>query len=64
MPCRLVQLLLLLTRGYNRAAIAWPAVPAMNLRISDMWKTICRDVQFWIPLTVLALGVILLIASH
>lgn len=29
-----------------------------------MIKTILRDVQFWIPLGVLLLGIILLIAIH
>ncbi len=29
-----------------------------------MWKAIVRDVQFWIPLVVLAMGVGLLIALH
>jgi hypothetical protein len=29
-----------------------------------MWKVIVRDVQFWIPLAVLAMGVGLLIALH
>jgi len=29
-----------------------------------MWKAIFRDVQLWIPLVVLALGIALLIVSH
>jgi hypothetical protein len=29
-----------------------------------MWKAIVRDVQFWIPLVVLAMGIGVLVANH
>jgi hypothetical protein len=29
-----------------------------------MWKVILRDVQLWIPLVVLAMGIVLLIVLH
>jgi len=29
-----------------------------------MWKVIVRDVQFWIPVVVLGMGIVVLIANH
>jgi hypothetical protein len=32
--------------------------------VFEMWKVILRDVQFWIPVVVLGMGIAVLIANH